>query len=466
MFSWVSLLVMAAILIELAFILDIPSAFAGVGCTIIQIPLLVYSSKWFAKYRGQTAAATDQRVRQISEVIDGIASVKSFAWETPFFFMLRSIRLLEVKYISKSQSLRALNQGIMFSTPSIVAFATFGVYWGNGGVFTIAKVFATLSLLQVLRMAMGHAWTRSMETGAEAFASCYRLEKFLDLESMNSSSSSSSSSSEGIIDPVTATAIAIATGGGVTTKDAALSEDNHDDCDNMHDDKNSRDLYGVYAATNHLEMETTGIELNLSRDISYHHHRSIITQDKCVVSISPSSFYYGTNMSTPVLRNVSFSVHRGELLIIVGPVGSGKSSLLAAILGEINAVPRGGGGGGGGGISESDNKQSTYRVMSPHCRIAYCAQRPWILAASVKTNVTLAGAHDDVLSENSNFRSPKNINEQLYSDAVESCLLVDDMSHWPAYDDTEVGERGISISGGQKARISLARAVYSDADCE
>ena len=60
MFSWVSLLVMAAILIELAFILDIPSAFAGVGCTIIQIPLLVYSSKWFAKYQGQTAAATDQ----------------------------------------------------------------------------------------------------------------------------------------------------------------------------------------------------------------------------------------------------------------------------------------------------------------------------------------------------------------------------------------------------------------------
>lgn len=459
MFSWVSLLVMAAILIELAFILDIPSAFAGVGCTIIQIPLLVYSSKWFAKYRGQTAAATDQRVRQISEVIDGIASVKAFAWETPFFFMLKNIRLLEVKYISKSQSLRALNQGIMFSTPSIVAFTTFGVYWGNGGVFSISKVFATLSLLQVLSMAMGHAWTRSMETGAEAFASCYRLEKFLDLESMNMSSSYipavNSSHSPGIMDLATTGG-----GGGVTTKDAALSKDNHVDDDYMHDDDDSRDLYGVYAATNQSEMETTGIELNLSRDISYHHRSS---QDKCVVSISPSSFYYGTNMSNPVLRNVSLSVHRGELLIVVGPVGSGKSSLLAAILGEINAVPREG---EGGDIPESDDRESSYRVMSPHCRIAYCAQRPWILAASVKTNVTLAGAYDVMTSENSNFRNPKNIDVQLYSDAVESCLLVDDMIHWPAYDDTEVGERGISISGGQKARISLARAVYSDADCE
>lgn len=52
----------------------------------------------------------------------------------------------------------------------------------------------------------------------------------------------------------------------------------------------------------------------------------------------------------------------------------------------------------------------------------------------------------------------------LYSTAVNSCLLADDFHQWPAYDETEVGERGISVSGGQKARISLARAVYSDAD--
>lgn len=63
MSSWVSLLVIAAILVELTFILDIASAFAGVGCTIVLIPALIYSAKWFAKYRGLTAAATDVRVR-------------------------------------------------------------------------------------------------------------------------------------------------------------------------------------------------------------------------------------------------------------------------------------------------------------------------------------------------------------------------------------------------------------------
>jgi ABC-type multidrug transport system fused ATPase/permease subunit len=65
-----------------------------------------------------------------------------------------------------------------------------------------------------------------------------------------------------------------------------------------------------------------------------------------------------------------------------------------------------------------------------------------------------------------NFKAPDNIDEELYAMALESCKIVDDLSMWPAYDDTEVGERGISVSGGQKARIALARAVYSDADCK
>ena len=73
------------------------------------------------------------RVRYISEVIDGIASVKSYAWETAFFQMIRQLRAQETKYIARSQVLRAVNQGLMFCTAAVVAFATFGVYWGNGG---------------------------------------------------------------------------------------------------------------------------------------------------------------------------------------------------------------------------------------------------------------------------------------------------------------------------------------------
>lgn len=123
--------------------------------------------------------------------------------------------------------------------------------------------------------------------------------------------------------------------------------------------------------------------------------------------------------------------------------------MLAAILDEIKeCIPSSG---------------ESRRYINPRAKIAYCSQRAWILAASVRANITLAGK---VRSNDDNFKQPKDIDEELYQRAVESCRMVDDFNQWPAYDDTEVGERGISISGGQKARIALARAVYSDCDCK
>ncbi len=91
--------------------------------------------------------------------------------------------------------------------------------------------------------------------------------------------------------------------------------------------------------------------------------------------------------------------------------------------------------------------------------MAFCAQKSWILAANVRANIAMAGVYKG------NFKQPEDMNEELYQLALESCRIVDDLNQWPAYDETEVGERGISVSGGQKARIALARAVYADADC-
>eukprot|EP01032_Pedospumella_encystans_P029578 gene29578-33398_t len=133
---WVALLAVVAVLIELIFVLDVPSAFAGVGTSIIMLPAMMYFAKLFAKYRGQTAASTDSRVRYISEVIEGIASVKSYAWETAFFQMIRKLRAQETKYIGRSQVIRAINQAFIFCMPALVSFATFGVFWGNGGELT------------------------------------------------------------------------------------------------------------------------------------------------------------------------------------------------------------------------------------------------------------------------------------------------------------------------------------------
>jgi ABC-type multidrug transport system fused ATPase/permease subunit len=314
--------------------------------------------------------------------------------------MIRQLRAQETKYIARSQVLRAVNQGLMFSTGAVIAFVIFSVYWGNGGQLTIPLVFATLSLVQVLRFQIGRGFTRSIESGSEAIASCLRIENFLDLDS-----------GEG--------------------EDVLFAPSNKPT-----GDANAEDL------------------------------------SKPILEVGTSSYRYGGDESSvPVLKDVSFSVARGELLVVVGPVGSGKSSLLSVALGElqpirpasvpattVDAASR------SVGVELTSVAQQEVRVLQSGARIAYCAQRPWILAASVKSNITLAGAHQG--EGKVNYKNPTHVDQELYRRAVESSLIVDDMAQWPAYDDTEVGERGISVSGGQKARISLARAIYADADCE
>jgi ABC-type transport system involved in cytochrome bd biosynthesis fused ATPase/permease subunit len=166
-------------------------------------------------------------------------------------------------------------------------------------------------------------------------------------------------------------------------------------------------------------------------------------------------------------------------------VGAGKSSLLSSLLGDTVA------------LEHTTLKQSvTWYAdgQETHPRVAYCTQRPWIVATTVKANIVMAGTierseagggESNPLLEGSgmefemtktspsvaclrdsvaDFKNPQHVNEQLYRLAIETCRLNVDLDQWPDSDLTEIGERGVSVSGGQKARIALARAVYSDAD--
>ena len=145
------------------------------------------------------------------------------------------------------------------------------------------------------------------------------------------------------------------------------------------------------------------------------------------VTVREASFTWDKNEGNKVLENIRLIARKGELTCILGKVGSGKSSLLQAILGDLWKL------------------QGEVVVRG---RIAYVAQQPWIMNASVKENIIFGHRWDP----------------QFYEQTVAACALSDDFKQLPDGDQTEVGERGISLSGGQKARVSLARAVYARAD--
>ncbi|XP_068611090.1 LOW QUALITY PROTEIN: ATP-binding cassette sub-family C member 9 [Brachionichthys hirsutus] len=145
------------------------------------------------------------------------------------------------------------------------------------------------------------------------------------------------------------------------------------------------------------------------------------------VKVSDGCFTWGSNLST--LSDINIRVPTGQLTMIVGQVGCGKSSLLLAMLGEMQTIE--------GGVHWSNKNRYS---------VAYAAQKSWLLNATVEENIT--------------FGSP--FNKQRYKAVIDACSLQPDVDLLPFGDQTEIGERGINLSGGQRQRICVARALYQN----
>jgi len=144
------------------------------------------------------------------------------------------------------------------------------------------------------------------------------------------------------------------------------------------------------------------------------------------VTINNATFKWGPD-EPRVLSDIDIKIKKGSLTAVVGAVGCGKSSLISAILGDLEKEK--------GAITTSGS-------------IAYVAQQAWIQNSTLKDNILFC----------------KDYVQKIYERTIDACALKTDLEILPAGDQTEIGEKGINLSGGQKQRVSLARAVYSDHD--
>uniref|UniRef100_A0A8C2LBD4 ATP-binding cassette, sub-family C member 9 n=1 Tax=Cricetulus griseus TaxID=10029 RepID=A0A8C2LBD4_CRIGR len=151
-------------------------------------------------------------------------------------------------------------------------------------------------------------------------------------------------------------------------------------------------------------------------------------------------FSWGSGLAT--LSNIDIRIPTGQLTMIVGQVGCGKSSLLLAILGEMQTLE---GKVYWSNVNESEPSFEATRSRSRYS-VAYAAQKPWLLNATVEENIT--------------FGSP--FNRQRYKAVTDACSLQPDIDLLPFGDQTEIGERGINLSGGQRQRICVPRALYQN----
>lgn len=158
-----------------------------------------------------------------------------------------------------------------------------------------------------------------------------------------------------------------------------------------------------------------------------HSNGTVVAPSDSVVKIINVTAKWDEKYTENTLNNINLNLEKRKLIAVIGPVGSGKSSLIQAILGEL-PVDKG--------------------HIEVNGEISFASQEPWLFSASIRQNILFGMPYD----------------KKRYQEVVKCCALERDFTLFPNADKTLVGERGASLSGGQKARINLARAVYRDAD--
>ncbi|KAL7292212.1 hypothetical protein TKK_0014165 [Trichogramma kaykai] len=376
--------------IIVAYILYSEAGYAGlIGIAVLMstVPIQMYSAKLSSKFRGQTAMKTDERIRLMNEIVSGVQVIKMYSWEKPFCALIELARRLELNIIRKIANLRGLYMTFFLFTTRLALFCTIVSMVLFGQSLSAEKVFVFASFFNVLGDSMTSMFIRGCAEIAECRVSVGRIQKFLMLDEFRPKNVNRKENHESDKDHRD---IALK----VMKKRAAMSGDEH-------------------------EAEETD---------KYHNDWSEILLDQPhSIVMKNVTAKWTPNLSNPTLDSINLKLEKGKLYAVIGTVGSGKSSFLSAILGEINLVE--------GSIDVTG-------------KVSYVPQDAWIFGASVRQNILFGQEFD----------------AKRYKKVIKSCSLSKDFEQFPEGDHTIVGERGSSLSGGQRARINLARSVYREAD--
>ncbi|KAH6611162.1 abc transporter family [Trichoderma cornu-damae] len=359
------------------------SALAGFGLLIIGVPLITKAMQSLFRRRKDINKITDQRVSLTQEILQSVRFVKYFGWEEAFIGRLAEIRSREIYSIQVLLSIRNAINAVSLSLPIFASMLSFITYSLTSHGLAPAEVFSSLALFNGLRVPL-NLLPLVLGQAIDAWSSLQRIEQFLLEEEQEE---------EVILKPEGEHAIELIdasfTWERTPTKEADKGAAGKDK-------KNAK------------KREAPKVT---ARPASGHDSASTLVDER-----EPFK-----------LQDLNLQAGRNELIAVIGTVGSGKSSLLAALAGDM--------------------RKTSGDVVFGASR-AFCPQYAWIQNASLQSNIIFG----------------KDMDRDWYKEVIRACALQPDLDMLPNGDLTEIGERGITISGGQKQRLNIARAIYFDAD--
>ncbi|KAG0361088.1 hypothetical protein BG005_009196 [Podila minutissima] len=381
--------------------------FAPIVIIAVTLGISSFCSSRFGRHQARMMAQSDIRMKLVNELVNYIKSIKLYVWEPYFVNKISEVRLKQVSELRKFYGWITVMSVFLNSIVPFSIFATLTVYTAIATAeepLDIRRIFTTITLISMMDgpINMVSQSLSAIVSGKVAFG---RLREFLNSEEVddeNMVKDEDPSASDFAYE------IKDGTFGWYSPESIQISLERQKQEEAEKAKAAAKDNKGE--KKEELSKKSTGDATESDSAVN----------EKDGPSSSPES-------KGPVLHDIQLKVKRGSLTAVVGRVGSGKSSLVGALLGEM------------------------YRysgTVKAHGSLAYVAQSAWILNDTVRNNILFGRPYD----------------KERYLNTVRSCALIPDFQMLVNSDKTIIGEKGINLSGGQKQRISIARAVYADAD--
>ncbi|XP_077177739.1 ATP-binding cassette sub-family C member 8 isoform X4 [Paroedura picta] len=385
------------------------SALIGAVVIIVLVPVQYFVATKLSQAQRSTLEYSNERLKKTNEMLRGIKLLKLYAWENIFHSRVEETRQKEMTSLRAFALYTSISIFMNAAIPIAAVLITFVVHAHlfENADFCPSVAFASLSLFHILVTPL-FLLSSVVRSTVKALVSVQKLSEFLSSEEIG---------------------------------------EEHDKCL----EPKCKDSISKYQAVplkvvnrkRPTKEDWKSFSSPIRRPVS-----NTEADDYCVKVTN--GFFTWTLEGPPALSNIDIQIPQGQLTMIVGQVGCGKSSLLLGILGEMQKVS--------GSIiwnssipdSEtgediSQEKETDIDIENrKRGPVAYASQKPWLLNATVEENIT--------------FESP--FNKQRYKAVIDACSLQPDIDILPHGDQTQIGERGINLSGGQRQRISVARALY------
>ena len=323
------------------------ATFAGLGYMIIIAPLNSVVFGYLSKIRLKKVAETDKRVKLMNEILSGIRVIKYYAWETAFKKKIDAVRTEEVKYLQRISYVVAFGFSILiFSTPIILPIIIFYTYVQLGNQLDASTAFTTIALFNLLQMPFA-LLPMGLVSFSQSQVSMRRMKAFFESDELS--------------DYI----------------DKAPVQSPLDD------------------GGNDTIVSVSGASLGWSKPVAE-------SESNPMVAASDLESRPSVNRAVNTLTDINLTIRKGQLVAVVGAVGSGKSSLVGAMLGNMYLHS--------GSVAVRGS-------------ISYCDQTPWILNSTVEGNIL--------------FGSPKD--QDRLDRAIKAACLTDDLKILPGGIDTEIG---------------------------